>query len=173
MSIPLLIISIVFFIASIVMIFVREMLSPVAAFLGLLFMWLSDALPLNSTIVIMWLCMAVLVTCIPMLQDMSLRNSRHGLGYMTSGAFVGLAVGLLGVSFVTSAPMLYGVMIVAVAVGVFFGFMLYTNTPDGKSRNIAFRRSFSYLLAKGFPIAITVMQIGIVLVLLILVNQIK
>lgn len=168
MSIALLIISILFFGASVVLLFVKELLAPIASFLGLLFMWLSKMLPLNSTIIIMWLCMAVLVTCVPMLQDSSMRTRRDGVGYMTVGAFVGMAVGLLGITFATTASALYGIMIVATATGVFFGFMLYSNTPGGKNRNLAFRNSFGYLLAKGFPIAVTVMQIGIIFVLLIL-----
>lgn len=171
MDIALLILSILCFGSAVALIFLREMLAPVVAFLGLLFMWLSDKLPLNSTIIIMWLCMAVLVTCVPMLQDAAMRRTRDGLGYMTIGALTGMAVGLLGITFAQSASMLYGIMIVATAAGTFFGFMLYSNTPKGKSRNLAARPSFGYLLAKGFPVAITVMQIGVVLVLLLLVNQ--
>ena len=171
MDITFLVLSIICFAASVALIFIREMVAPVAAFLGLLFMWLSNMLPLNSTIIIMWLCMTVLVVCVPMLQEQTMRNRTDGLGYMTAGGFTGMAIGLLGITFATSPSMLYGTMIVATVAGIFFGFMLYTNTPKGKSNNIAFRHSFSYLLAKGFPLAVTVMQIGVILVLLLLVNQ--
>lgn len=171
MDILFLILSIICFGAAVALIFVREMLAPVAAFLGLLFMWLSDMLPLNSTIIIMWLCMSALVTTVPMLQDAFTRSRRDGLAYMTAGAFTGLAVGLLGITFASTPSMLYGIMIVATAAGTFFGYMLYTNTPKVRSLNPVQRRSFGYLLAKGFPIAITAMEIGVVLVLLLLVNQ--
>ncbi len=166
-----LILSVICFGASLALIFVRGMLAPVAAFLGLLFMWFSNKLPLNSTIIIMWLCMTALVTCVPMLQDPYTRNRRDGIAYITAGAFTGMVVGLLGITFATTPAMLYGIMVVATAVGTFFGYILYTNTPKGKQRNGAEGRSFNYLLAKGFPIAITVMEIGVVFVLLLLMNQ--
>ena len=171
METALLILSIICFAGAVALIFVREMLAPVAAFLGLLFMWLSNSLPLNSTIIIMWLCMSAIVTCVPMLQDSFTRTRRDGLGYMTAGAFTGLAVGLLGITFADTPSMLYGIMIVGTAAGTFFGYMLYTNTPKGRTMNPVARRSFGYLLAKGFPIAITAMEIGVVLVLLLLVSQ--
>lgn len=171
MSITLLILSIVFFAGSFAMLFIRDMLAPVSGFLGLLFMWLSNALPLNSTIIIMWLCISVLVTCVPMLQTQTLRRVKAGIAYMTAGAFTGMAVGLLGVTFASTVSMLYDVMIVATAAGTFFGFMLFTNTPAGKGYSFSTGRFFSYLLAKGFPIAITVMETGIVLTLLTYKSQ--
>lgn len=171
MSVVLLILSIVFFTAAVAFIFIREMLAPLASFLGLLFMWLSKALPINNNMIIMWLCMTVLVICLPMLQDSAMRSRRDGLGYMTAGGFTGMAIGLLGISFASTANMLYGIMIVATLAGIFFGFMLYGNTPTGKQRNPAFSRSFNYLLAKGFPLAVTIIQIGIVFVLLVYINQ--
>ncbi len=115
--------------------------------------------------------MTALVTCVPMLQDPYTRNRRDGIAYITAGAFTGMVVGLLGITFATTPAMLYGIMVVATAVGTFFGYILYTNTPKGKQRNGAEGRSFNYLLAKGFPIAITVMEIGVVFVLLLLINQ--
>ena len=49
--------------------------------------------------------------------------------------------------------------------GVFLGFLLYTRTPQGAPVNLLSGNFFSYLLAKGFPAAITVMQLGVVLVI--------
>ncbi len=165
------IISIVSFLASVYMVFRREMLAPLFGFLGLLFMWLSGLLPLNGTIIIMWLCMSVLVMVVPMLQTQEMRSLKAGKGYMLVGALTGMAVGLLGFSFAGSLSLLYGIMIVAVLAGTFFGFVLFSNTPKGRPYALARRGSFSYLLAKGFPIAITVMEIGVIFVLLLAVSN--
>ena len=55
-------------------------------------------------------------------------------------------------------------MIIASAVGTFLGAMMYAFTPDGKNVNLNSGHFFSYFLAKGFPTAISVMQLGTVLV---------
>lgn len=167
MGVTLLILSIVCFVCSVALIYVRGILAPVAAFMGLLFAWLSGMLPLNSTIIVMWLCMTALVTTLQMLHTPQVRGSRAGVGYMVAGAFTGMAAGLPGVTLATTPAMLYGIMIVATVAGTFFGFLLYTNTPRGRGLDLASGRFFGYLLAKGFPVALTVMQIGVVAVLLV------
>lgn len=171
MSVFLLILSILCFAGSLALIFVREVLAPVVAFCGLLLMWLSEVVPLNSTIIIMWLGMSAIVTMITMLQSGRKPLSRVGFGYMTAGGVTGMVVGLLGISFATTASMLYGLMMVATIAGVFFGFMLYTNTPHGRMYNMASGRFFGSLLANGFPVGITIAQIGIVLVLMVWMRQ--
>ena len=63
-------------------------------------------------------------------------------------------------------------MIVSVIIGIFIGFLMYTRTPDGRPVAPGTGNFFRYLLAKGFPTAITVMQPGVVLVLTIALNTI-
>lgn len=120
-----------------------------------------------------WLLMTLVVMFTIVLQPEAMRRQTRGMAYITGGALVGLAVGLLGFTAVSSLSMLYAFMIVAVVAGIFFGFLLYTNTPDGKPVGISSGNFFKYLLAKGFPTAITVMQIGVVLVMVIALHNVN
>ena len=68
---------------------------------------------------------------------------------------------------------LYACMILGTAAGCFFGYLIFTNTPRGAAVNFSSGHFFQYLLAKGFPIALAVMMMGIVLVLLLAVNNLN
>ena len=70
-------------------------------------------------------------------------------------------------------PVLYACMILGTAAGCFFGYLIFTNTPRGAPVNFSSGHFFQYLLAKGFPIALAVMMMGIVLVLLLAVNNLN
>lgn len=124
-------------------------------------------LPINNTMLISWLCITVVVMMATILQPAAIRMLNRGMAYIIGGAIVGLAVGLLGFSVSESLSMRYGVMMVATAAGIFFGYLLYSNTPSGKEMRVGGGNFFPYLMAKGFPTAVTVMQMGLVLVLLI------
>lgn len=172
MSIFLLIVSILLWMASIGSLFTRPFYSPALAFIGLFCFSFCNTdgvswLPINNNMLISWLCITVVVMLATMLQSARVRSQVRGMGYLLGGAVVGLAVGLLGFTVASSISMLYGIMIIAVAVGVFFGFLLYSNTPAGRGVELSSGNFFTYLLAKGFPVAVTVMQIGLVFVLLI------
>lgn len=166
-------ISSLLFIASVWLLFRWQLAAPAAAYAGLVMASFATAagnvplVPLNYTILSGWLCMTVVVMAATVLQPLPLRRSRRGVGYMTVGAVTGMSVGLLGFSFASMVSMLYGIMIVATAAGTFLGFLLYSKTPEGSPLGIGSGQFFKYLLAKGFPTAITVMQIGVVLVLII------
>lgn len=173
MSEFLIVISVILFIGSLLFLFLRQLLAPASAYLGMLaisFARTADGLPIvpvNNTILMGWLCMTILVMTATILQPLPLRQSSRGEGYMAIGALAGMAVGLLGYSFASLPSMLYGIMIVATVAGTFLGFLLYSRTPEGIPTGIGSGHFFKYLLAKGFPTAITVMQIGVVLVLII------
>lgn len=117
--------------------------------------------------------MTVVVMLATMMQPVAVRRQSRGMGYMIGGAFAGLAVGLLGFTVSSSLSLLYGMMIVGVAAGIFLGFLLYTKTPEGSPVGITSGFFFKYLLAKGFPTAITVMQIGVVLVILVALHNVR
>ncbi len=156
----------------------RILLSPAAAYLALLTLSFAKdgngypLVPINSTILFGWLCMTLVVMVATILQPAPLRLTGKGTGYILVGALAGMAVGLLAFSFTTTVSMLYSIMIAATVAGCFFGFLLYTNTPEGRPVSIGSGHFFKYLLAKGFPIAITVMQAGVAAVILIAVNRI-
>ena len=92
---------------------------------------------------------------------------------MITGGITGLAVGLLGFSISSSITLRYAYMILATIAGIAFGFLLYTNTPSGKPVGPGSGNFFRYLLAKGFPTAITLMMLGVALVLLIAVKNVN
>ena len=173
MTVTIIAICCLFFVAAIVALPVKMIAAPACSYIGLVTLSFAKSpegyplLPLNGTILTGWLCMTVVVLVATLLQPTAVRDSKRGVGYLTAGAIVGMTVGLLGFSVATAVSMLYGIMVVATAAGTFLGFLLYTNTPAGRPLGIASGNFFRYLLAKGFPTAITVMQIGVALVLLI------
>ncbi|MDE7414621.1 MAG: hypothetical protein K2N05_12650 [Muribaculaceae bacterium] len=146
--------------------------APFSSFIALVLLSLAEKngwqlLPINSTMLMGWLCMTLVVMLACFLQPSAVRAQTKGWGYITGGALAGLAVGLLGSTFPLSISINYGLMIIGVVAGIFLGFLLYTFTPDGRPVAPGSGFFFKYLLAKGFPTAITVMQAGIALVLLI------
>lgn len=162
--------------ASLGLLFTRPILGPVFSYLSLLLLSIARTpgavgdesyplLPLNSTILIVWACMAVVVVLATIMQPDAIKSQNRGVGYMTGGAIAGLAIGLLAFSFSASLSLLYACMVIGVVAGVFFGFLLFTNTPAGGAVGLRSGRFFNYLLAKGFPVAITVMIPGVACVL--------
>lgn len=148
----------------------NQLLAPALSYCGLLAISFASGngvplLPVNNTILIGWLCMTLVVMVATILQPVAVRMQRRGTIYMTVGAFAGMAVGLLGSTLSPSISILYGLMIVGVAAGVLFAYLLFTNTPAGEAVSLRSGNFFRYLLAKGFPIAIAVMIIGVVAVL--------
>lgn len=177
MSVFLLIASIILWVAAIGMLPGRPILSPALSYLGLLCLSLctnADGiswLPINGNMLISWLAITLVVMVATALQPERIRLQARGMAYIIGGGIVGMAVGLLGFTFTDSVSLLYGIMIIATIVGIFFGFLLYSNTPDGRQVGIMSGNFFRYLLAKGFPTAVSLMQIGLVFVLLIYTRE--
>lgn len=172
MSVFFLVASIIFWIAAIVSLPSRPLYAPAFSYIGLLGISFCETdglqwLPVNTNMLVSWLCITIVVMVATMLQPEALRKQARGMAYMIGGALVGLALGLLGFTVSDSISMLYGIMIVAVAAGIFFGFLLYSNTPSGREVNLTSGNFFHYLMGKGFPTAVSIMQIGLVLVLLV------
>lgn len=115
-----------------------------------------------------WLVMTLIVMMIILLQDPALRVQTRGLGYMTVGSISGLAVGLLGYTLVSSVEGLYSIMACATIAGLFLGYLLFTFTPAGKDVAFNTGRFFKYLLAKGFPVAITIIMMGVAAVIAVM-----
>lgn len=176
MSVFLLVASIIVWVAAILTLPSRPLYSPALSYLGLLGLSFCETdgiswLPINTTMLISWLSITVVVMMATILQPESVRRQARGMAYIIGGAAVGLAIGLLGFTISASINALYAIMIIAVAAGIFFGFLMYSNTPDGRGVNMASGNFFRYLLAKGFPAGVTIMQIGLVFVLLIFMSN--
>lgn len=168
MSVVLMIIGILLCLGSLLLLFSREALSPVAAFLGLVCFYFTDFLPLNLNIIITWLCLTVVVTGVSLMQPQAVMSQHRGMGYITIGGIAGMAIGLLGFSMTRMLSAVYAIMIVAIVAGIFFGYFMFTRTPAGRAVNLRSGRFFSYLLAKGFPAVIAISQIGIIVILSLL-----
>lgn len=156
----------------------RQLPAPVLSWLALLCLSLArkngiPLLPVNGTILTGWLCMTLVVTFIILLQPEPVRRQTRGTTYILVGALTGLAAGLLGFSMTAGIRILYAVMAGAVILGIYFGFLLYTRTPEGRPVEPGSGNFFRYLLAKGFPVAITVMQAGVALVLTLAVYDVQ
>lgn len=171
MSVFLIILGVLLFAGAIGLLFKQQMLSPIASWAGLTCIWLSETLPLNSTIIVGWLGMTLLVMAATWLQPDAIKQQTKGVGYMTIGGITGMSIGILGYSLTNSLSLLYGIMIAATAFGVCLGYMLFTNTPQGQKVNIRSGYFLTYLSAKGFPFGITIMQIGITLVLMLAISN--
>ena len=178
MSIFLLIISILAWLVALVMLPSRPLYSPALSSLGLVGMSLckTDGLawvPISNSMLISWLTITVVVMMATFLQPAVIKSQTRGMGYMIGGAIVGLAIGLLGYTMTSVISTMYAIMMLGVVVGIFFGFLMYSNTPDGSDVRMSSGNFFKYLFAKGFPTAVTVMQIGVVLVILIAVSDLS
>lgn len=178
MTIFLIIISCIFWGLAFWFLFGRQTLAPAFSYLAMLLLSFAKengypVLPLNSTILIGWLCMTMVVMLSAMLQPEQIRRQTRGMSYLIVGAVVGMVLGLLGFSIGDDLNFRYGLMIIATALGTALGFLLYTNTPDGRPVKPGSGNFFRYLLAKGFPTAITVMQLGVVLVLVIALKNVS
>lgn len=176
MSVFLVILSSLLWLAAIAALLRRPVAAPALSYLGLLILSFAKdgnlpLLPISPVMLWAWLAMTVVVSMSVLLQPQSVRKSASGTGYMAGGAITGLAIGLLGFTLSANLGMLYGIMVVAVAAGTFLGFLLFSRTPKGTPFAPASGRFFNYLLAKGFPTAITVMQIGVALVLAIALQK--
>lgn len=161
--------SILFLLA---LIFIRWMLvaAPFCSFLGLLILSMAKTsegyplLPLSSGMILGWLFMSVLVTVVTLCQPRPIRQTKRGMFYFLGGALTGMALGLLGFTFSDSPEIIYVIMIIATALGTFIGALMYGTTPAGSKISVNSGNFLTYFLAKGFPTAITIMQLGTVLI---------
>lgn len=178
MAVFAIIVSILLWLSSIWCLFGRQTIAPALSFFALLVLSLArengyPLVPVNNVMLIGWLCMTVVVMFASYLQTEQIRRQIRGMGFMVTGGIVGLAVGLLGFTITSSIELRYAVMILAVIAGIFFGFLLYVNTPDGRPVGPGSGNFIRYLLAKGFPTAITLMQLGVALVLVIVLKNVN
>lgn len=150
----------------------RIILGPALSFCALLVLSFAKKdgytlFPLTGGMQLSWLVITLLVMMIIMMQNPAIRQQSRGVVYMIVGGIAGLAVGLLGFTFTSNLNLLYALAILGVVAGIFLGFLMFTNTPEGRDVSISTGRFFKYLLAKGFPVLITTAQLSIPAVILI------
>lgn len=178
MAVFLIILSSLLWIASIWCLYGRQTIAPALSYLALLLLsFATDGgyplLPVNGVILTWWLCIAVVATFIAILQPEPVRRQTRGMSYFIGGGIAGLAAGLPGFTVTSGLSVLNACMILGTATGTFLGFLLYTKTPDGRAVSPGSGNFTRYLLAKGFPTAITLMMPGLALVLAIAVHNLN
>lgn len=153
--------------------FGRPILGPVISFVALWVLSLAGSgglqlVPVNGTMLIGWLAITLVVSAVTLMQPVAIRQQTRGTGYMLGGALTGMVLSLCG-NYVTSDPSLFnGIMIICTAAGTFLGYYLFTRTPEGGAVRPGSGNFFRYLLAKGFPVAVSVMMAGLAAVLIVL-----
>lgn len=172
MDITLIILSILCWLGALVALPRKILLAPALSYCGMLIISFAKSdgypiVPLSTGLTLSWLAITLIIMLIIILQNPAIRQQSRGVLYMTLGALAGMCIGLLGFSLSSSLQLLYALMIIGTAVGIYLGMLVFTSTPDGAAVRPTSGHFFRYLLAKGFPILITVAQIGIVAVILI------
>lgn len=173
MHIFLIILAVLLWILAGVALFVRQRVAPVLSYAALSVLSFArvdglQILPVNTVMLLGWFAITLIVTIVTVIQPPAVQAQSRGVGYMAAGGVAGLAAGLLGNNLTADPSLLYSIMVIAVAAGVFIGFLFYTGTPRGRELSIPTGRFFRYLLAKGFPVAVSLMMAGVPLVLLVL-----
>lgn len=161
----LVVVGILFFAGGLWLLFKRPVVAPVGSLAGLSCIYFSRALPLAPNMVMTWLALTLIVMLISLMQPQAVMQQRRGTGYMLAGALAGMMVGLISLGSTTSLTAQYACMIVGIVAGIFFGFMLFACTPQGVNVGMGSGKFFNYLAAKGFPVAITVIQPGVAILL--------
>ena len=169
----LIILSALLWIASFAALPKKILLSPALSFLAMVTITFArmdgfPVVPLTQGMIISWLSITLVVMLTVILQNAAIRQQSRGLGYMTLGALAGMAIGLLAYSFSSSLQLLYALSIIGAAIGISLGFLIFTNTPDGRAVAPGSGNFFRYLLAKGFPTLVTTAQLAVVLVVIII-----
>lgn len=126
-------------------------------------MWLmtwSHAIHPAPWLLTSWGIAVAIVVATDLLHPHSLSRATNGMGYIGSGALVGVMVGMTAFSFLW--------MVVGAAVGTLAGGYFYARTPAGKPLQFPSPRFFQYLCAKGLPAIVTASVLGITLLLWIM-----
>lgn len=168
MTIALIILAIMLYAAGGLLLLKRELLGPIASFLALTAVYGSSTLLIPVNMLLTWLCITLVISAVSAMQPPEVMSQHRGMGYMCLGALGGMALGLTGYSFGATGNAVYALMVLGTLLGTAIGYVLFTRTPAGQALRQSRSRFVSYLLAKGFPVAIAVMQLGVVLTLLIM-----
>lgn len=167
MDIIIIILAVLLYAASAVLLYRKEVLGPAAALLGLCAVFWYHSLeayggvPMADSTLITWFIMTLIVTIASAMQPPALMAQRRGMTHMILGGVCGLAAGLLCFAITLDLSAINMIMKFTIAAGVFAGYYLFTKTPDGARLQDTRSRFFSYLLAKGFPVAIAIMMLGV------------
>lgn len=154
------------------LLYYRALFAPALSFIGIATMGLAykgyyPIFPIGPAMLISWALIDAGIMFVTSLQPIYIIDERRGMWQIIVGAVAGMALGLLGVNINYNINLHYTLMIVGTAVGTFLGYLYFYLTPKGKEVIENKKEFFEYFLGKGFPVALTIMQIGLILVLAI------
>ncbi|MDE7402929.1 MAG: hypothetical protein K2M87_05915 [Muribaculaceae bacterium] len=175
----LIILAVALWLCSLWCLYGRQLIAPALSYCALLVLSFAKTsagfrlLPLNATILTVWLAISLVVMIAVILQSEPMRRQTRGMTWIIAGAITGMIVGLVPISSTFALSTLYTTMICGTLAGTALGFLVYTTTRSGEGVKPGSGHFFQYLLAKGFPTAITVMMLGVALVLLLAMNNVN
>ncbi len=142
-----------------VAVFFPRMMAVIPAFLGMTLLWLGDCIILPGSNILFWGAATILVVINHFLLPRAIRSTGAGVGYISGGALVGLALGL---TLYNQASLIGGAVL-----GAFLGALAFSRTAAGRPMNFPSSKFFNYLGAKGIPAVVALSMIGISLAALI------
>ncbi|MDE5551940.1 MAG: hypothetical protein K2M03_02630 [Muribaculaceae bacterium] len=172
MTIFLIIVSCLLWIGAFIALPRRIVLAPGLSYCALVLMSLAKSpegynlFPVTNSLLYSWLAITLIIMMVIVMQSAAIRIQSRGVWYMTVGAVAGMLIGLACLTVTSIMTLAYALMIIGTAAGIVIGYLLFTNTPSGQMIKPGTGNFFRYLLAKGFPILITVAQLGIILVII-------
>lgn len=151
--------SVIFIAVAVALAYLSRWQAAPVAYIALCTGCLSGYASEDTAQLIFWAAATVIVLGISYLLPAQVRNSRVGVGYMSTGALAGCFVGMLLNS-------LAGV-VTATAAGVALGLVAYSRLADGERLDFPSRKFLNYLCAKGLPLVVTFSMIGLLAMQLI------
>lgn len=153
-STPWLVFALVLLTIGLVMMYVPRTPACIVCYMALWAAKLSGFTPFTTGTMIFWGVAVAIVVANRFLLPAFVRDSRRGLGYIATGAIVGMAIGL---TLYTAASVIIGAV-----VGSFLGALAYTRTSAGASLEFPTSKFFNYLGAKAIPAVIAASMAGLI-----------
>lgn len=162
-STPWLVFAMILAAMALAMMFVPRLPACITAYMAMWAGRFSGYAPLSDTTLIFWGIAVAIVIVNRFLLPPFIRNSSRGLGYIATGAIVGMALGL---TLYTAASVIgftiLGALVAAIA---------YAKTAQGASLEFPTVKFFNYLGAKGIPAVMAASMVGLVLASLIVTRS--
>lgn len=155
----ILVLSLIFAAASIVLSYMSKWTAVLAAYAALCAGCLSGYASESAAQLVFWAVASLMVVGICYLLPQNVRDSRVGVGYMATGSMAGTFIGMLVNS-------LAGV-VTATALGMFFGVLAFSRLADGERLDFPSRKFLNYMCAKGLPLVVTFSMLGLLCMQLI------
>lgn len=123
------------------------------AYASLWMFQLSGHLQFPSSTIIFWSVATLIVLGLDRLLPAAVSRASQGQGYIATGSFAAMAVGML----MSGAGIILGA-----AIGAFLGALAYTRTPAGQTLPFPSSPFLRLLCAKGLPVIVAFSMVGLI-----------